>query len=89
MYVYLSTDGVNPWQGSTYSMWPLVFKVLNLPKHLASRTDYLLLAGVINGPTAPKNLTPYMTLIVDELLDGFIGLESKHPMHPGKTPQIR
>ena len=70
-------------------MWPLVFKVLNLPTHLASRTEYLLLAGVINGPTSPKNITPYMTLIVDELIDGFIGLESKHPLNSDQSSQIR
>jgi len=41
-------------------MWPLLFKVLNLPPHLASQTNLLLLGGIIHGPTAPSNIQPYL-----------------------------
>ena len=76
----LSTDGVNPWQGSLYSMWPVVFKVLNLPPHLASITDLLLLCAVIHGPHSPADFTPYFRVIIDELMDGWEGIVTTHPV---------
>ena len=48
-----STDGVSPYKAGVYSMWPLIFKVMNLIPQLASKTDLLLLAGIIHGPHEP------------------------------------
>ena len=84
-----STDGVNPWQGSQYSMWPIVFKVLNLPPHLASRTDLLLLAGVIHGPRSPSDLSPYLMVVLDEMMEGMQGLTVTNPHKPTETTSIR
>jgi len=78
--LFLSTDGVNPWKGSLYTMWPLLFKVLNLPPHLASQTNLLLLGGIIHGPTAPSNIQPYLLVLVDELLLHSQGVETRNPL---------
>lgn len=74
-----STDGVNPFRSGQYTMWPLVFKVLNLPPSLASSTSLLILAGIIRGPKKPKSLQAYQLLIADEIEAGRRGLKSTSP----------
>jgi len=64
----LGADGVNPWSGSNYSMWPLLCGVLNLPPHLRTRPEYMILLGLVPGSKAPKNINTYLRLLVDELL---------------------
>ncbi|XP_078595052.1 uncharacterized protein LOC144872603 isoform X2 [Branchiostoma floridae x Branchiostoma japonicum] len=54
--------------GSTYSMWPGSWKILNLPAALRNKTGCLKLAIMIPGPREPKNLNPYLQPLVDELL---------------------
>jgi len=61
-------DGVNPWTGSNYSMWPILSCMLNLPPHLRTRPEYMLLLGLVPGSKAPKNINTYLRLVVDELL---------------------
>lgn len=65
----MSTDGVNPFRSGQHSCWPIAFKVLNLPPDMASRTDLLILAGIIHGPRKPKIFQAYNLLIVDEILE--------------------
>lgn len=67
----LCTDGINPWETGTSSVWPLLLTVLNLPPDVRSRSECLILVGLIPGH--PKHLNAYLKLIVDELLD--FGLE--------------
>jgi hypothetical protein len=64
----LCVDGVNPWEQSQYSMWPIIITVLNLPPDLRGRPEAMLLLGIIPGPGAPKSLNPYLELLVDELI---------------------
>ena len=75
----LSTDGVNPFRSGQHSCWPIVFKVLNLPPELASRTDLLILAGVVHGPRKPKSFQAYNLLLVDEMLDLRMGVDTTSP----------
>ena len=75
----LSTDGVNPFRSGQHSCWPIVFKVLNLPPELASRTDLLILAGVVHGPRKPKSFQAYNLLLVDEMLDLRAGVDATSP----------
>lgn len=67
-------DGVNPFKGSQYTMWPLLFKILNYAPELASKTELVLLAGVIHGPNAPKSLQPVLKLLIEELVDLWSGV---------------
>jgi len=70
----LSTDGVNPFKGVKYSMWPFMWKILNYPPHLASRTDLMLLVGVVHGPRSPKSIQPVLKLIVEDLIELWNGV---------------
>lgn len=71
-----NTDGVNPFhsQGVQYSMWPLIFCIMNLPSSLRNKPDAFLLVGVVpsksyrlNSGLEP-NLDIYFELVVDELI---------------------
>lgn len=68
----LCTDGVNPFSQNrvTYSMWPIVMTVLNLPHHLRYSSKSLFLVGIVpgSGTKEPKTLDPYLDIVVDELL---------------------
>lgn len=72
----LSITGVNPFhsQGIQYSMWPLIFCVMNLPSHIRNKPDAFILVGVVPSKNYRKNnglepdLTIYFELVVNELL---------------------
>ena len=66
------TDGVNPFSHNrvAYSMWPIMLTLLNLPRHMRNCFSSTFLLGIIpgNGSKQPKNLDPYLEVIVDEFL---------------------
>ena len=69
----LCTDGVCPFAHNrvTYSMWPIMLTLLNLPRNLRNRFSSILLVGIVpaNGTKEPHNLNPYFDILVDELLE--------------------
>lgn len=69
----MCTDGVNPFshQKVSYSMWPIMLTMLNLPRHIRNHFGNFLLVGIIpgNGNKEPENLNPYLDILVDELLE--------------------
>ncbi len=68
----LCTDGVSPFSHRkvTYSMWPLMLTNLNLPRKVRCLFQNIILLGIIpaNGTKEPHNISPYLELVVDELL---------------------
>ena len=68
----LCTDGVNPFSHNriTYSMWPIMLTLLNLPRKIRNLFNNIFLMGIIpgNGTQEPKSLDPYIDIIVEELL---------------------
>lgn len=66
----LCTDGVNPFQKDhvTYSMWPIVLTVLNLPSDVRHLFSNFMLVGIVPGPSEPASLNPYLEILVDEIL---------------------
>lgn len=68
----LCTDGVNPFsvQRVSYSMWPIMLTILNLPRHIRNKFENILLVGIVpaNGRLEPKSLEPYLSIVVDEIL---------------------
>ena len=68
----LCTDGVSPFSHHkvTYSMWPIMITLLNLPRKMRCLFQNILLLGIIpaNGTKEPHNISPYLELVVDELL---------------------
>ena len=70
----MMTDGFEPWPG--YSMWPVLFKDLNLfPVELLARSELLILYAIVHGPKSPKNMRGLFLLLKEELDDLFDGVE--------------
>ena len=67
----LCTDGMNPFskEKTSYSMWPVTLSLLNLPSDIRTKSTSLFLVGIIPGPKEPKNMNPYLEVLIDELLD--------------------
>lgn len=69
------SDGFDPWDRSSYSMWPLLFAVYNFS--LSDRLRKLLFAGLTQGPDKPKSMRAYQREVFNEIIDSeaFDGLE--------------
>lgn len=69
----ICADGVNPFAHNkvTYSMWPIMLTLLNLPRHMRNRFASILLVGIVpgNGSQEAKSLNPYLDILVDEMLE--------------------
>ena len=52
-------------------MWPIIMTVLNLPRNVWYNFSNIWLVGTIpgNGNKEPNNLDPYLSILVDELLE--------------------
>ncbi|MEW8547304.1 MAG: hypothetical protein AB2693_27670, partial [Candidatus Thiodiazotropha sp.] len=68
----LELDGVNPFHniGVMYSMTPIMITILNLPRHIRNVFQNIYLVGIIpgSGKSESANLSPYLEILVDELL---------------------
>lgn len=68
----LCTDGVNPFSHlrCTYSMWPIVLSLLNLPRDTRHNFQNMLLVGIIPGNNGKEahSIQPYLEVLVDEIL---------------------
>lgn len=66
----LCTDGLNPFahEKTQYSMWPIFLIPLNLPQHIRMKPGAMLLSGIIPGPKEPKNMDPYIDVVVDDIM---------------------
>lgn len=66
-------DGMNPFKHNkvSYSMWPVMLTILNLPRNIRNHFGNILLVGIIpgNGYKEPDNLDPYLDIQVDEMLE--------------------
>ncbi len=52
----LCTDGVNPFSHNrvSYSMWPIMFSMLNLPRNIRTTFPNIFLVGIIPGLVLEK-----------------------------------
>lgn len=64
----LNIDGFQPFTRGGITLHPLLLQILNLPENMRHQDSFMVLAGVIPGRKAPKNLNTYMEPMVDELL---------------------
>ena len=68
--VEFSTDGVNPLgRDQTYSFWPLVLAVQNLPPEIRKSAVGFLIGGIApgNGTKEPA-IQPYLDALADEVV---------------------
>lgn len=66
----LASDGMNPFRtmSTTYSIWPVILMIYNLPPWMCMNADNLILSMVIPGPDSPgNNIDVYLQPLVDEL----------------------
>ena len=66
----LCTDGTNPFSKErvSYSMWPIMITILNLPSNVRTLHGSILLCGIIPGKSEPKSLDAYIAVLVDEIV---------------------
>ena len=69
----LAIDGINPFaqRSYTWSTWPVMIMILNLPPWLVTKKFFILLTLIISSPTTPpsENFDVYLVLVLDELLE--------------------
>ena len=69
----ISTDGLNPFsfKSSSWSIWPVLIIILNLPPWLMCKKFFILLTLLIPGPHAPSSKTfdVYFAPVIEELKD--------------------
>ncbi|KAL3820333.1 hypothetical protein ACJIZ3_006238 [Penstemon smallii] len=67
-----ATDGFNPFgnMSNSYSIWPVILTVYNLPPWLCMKEPYLMLSLLIPGPRSPgKDIDVYLRPLMEELLE--------------------
>ena len=66
----LASDGINPFgnMSVSYSTWPVIVNVYNLPPWMCMKQPYCLLSLLIPGPKAPGNdIDVYLQPLIQEL----------------------
>ena len=66
----LSTYGISPYGTlrSTYSVWPVLTAIYNLPPWLCMKRKYMMLSLLILGPKQPSNdIDVYLAPLIDDL----------------------
>lgn len=76
----LTCDGINPFAGSVFTVWPIALSVLNYSPNIRTRVENLLLCGIVPGPGAPKRINTYLEPLIDEFVhSGFGGAAALDP----------
>ena len=66
----LSTNGINLFGDllTTYSCWPVITTIYNLPPWLCMRRKYLMLTMIISSPKQPGyDINTYISQLIDDL----------------------
>ena len=66
----LSADGINPFSNmsSSYSCWPVILCIYNLPPWLCMKRRFTMLTLLISGPKQPGNdIDIYLEPLIDDL----------------------
>lgn len=88
----LATDGFNPYGmlSSTYSCWPVVLVIYNLPPWLCMKQPYLLLSLLIPGPKSPgDNIHVFLQPLLEDLKDIFVNGMSTFDASRNETFNLR
>jgi hypothetical protein len=70
MRLGLCTDRFNPFESfsASYSCWPVILTVYNLPTGMCMRLEFMFLSTVITGPSSPGlNIDVFLRPLIDEL----------------------
>ncbi|KAL3834609.1 hypothetical protein ACJIZ3_009345 [Penstemon smallii] len=72
-----ATDGFNPFgnMNNSYSIWPVILAVYNLPPWQCMKEPYLMLSLLIPGPRSPgKDIDVYLRPLIEELKELWVGV---------------
>ncbi|KAL3839069.1 hypothetical protein ACJIZ3_023660 [Penstemon smallii] len=72
-----ATDGFNPFcnMNNSYSIWPVILAVYNLPPWQCMKKLYLMLSLLIPGPRSPgKDIDVYLRPLIEELKELWVGV---------------
>ena len=85
----LCADGLNPFahEKTKYSMCPLFLIPLNFPDHIRKKAGAMFLTGIIPGRKEPKNMDPYVDLIVDDIIS--LNSLSVYDAHMGEEFKLK
>lgn len=87
IFLFLTTDGVQPFKSSTYSYWPVILMIANLePSQRFKRKNFLPIM-VIPGPKNPVDLTSFLEPLLEELKLLGAGISVK--LWDGSTRTVR
>ena len=68
LVIMLNVDWLQPYKHSPYSLGAIYGVILNLPRRIRFKDRYVMLLGVIPGPSEPSlDINTYLQPIVDEL----------------------
>jgi hypothetical protein len=84
----LATDGFNPYGmlSSSYSCWPVVLVMYNLPPWLCMKEAYLSLSLIIPGPKSPgDNIHVFLQPLLEDLKDLFVNGMSTYDASKNET----
>ncbi|XP_025703763.1 uncharacterized protein [Arachis hypogaea] len=87
----LASDGFNPFRNmsTTYSIWPVILILYNLPPWLCMKQTSFILSMIILGPKMPgNNIDVYLEPLVDELKQLWDGVET-YDANKGTTFKMR
>jgi hypothetical protein len=87
----LATDGFNPFgnMNTSYSMWPVLLKVYNLPPWACTDASNCIMALLIPGPKSPgKDFDIFLEPLIEDLLELWKGVSTYDAM-TGKKFDLR
>ena len=64
----LGLDGVQCFKKGEYVVWPIAIKFWNLHPSARTSKEFVLLAGLIPGPSKPRSFEPYLQPLFQEIL---------------------
>ena len=68
LVISICADGINAFsQNTQHSLWPLIVIINNYHPSIRNRETSIFLSSLSDGQRKPKNLDPYLGLLLDEL----------------------
>ena len=70
----LNMDWFNPYEHAQYSIGAIYLTILNLPREEHYKVENTILVGLMPGPSEPKRIDPFLSPLVDELMQLWEGV---------------
>lgn len=85
----LNVDWFQPYSHTVYSVGAVYLTIMNLPHHIRSKRENIILLGIIPGPNEPKHdINTYLAPLVEELLSFWKGVTIEVAMPSGIEKKV-